>query len=223
MKPSQKNVMYMLKESNAIEGVYDQASLVAAKKAWDFITKFDKINNMIVKQTHKILMKPQTDIEHRYKGDFRDVPVMIGGEVKAQPKIVIDSLMRDWCNDVNTVDRNYDPVTLHILFESIHPFIDGNGRIGRILLNWHLVNRNKAPLLVYTEADKHTYYMLFPSYRARVHARMYEQVLNMPGLADKMRESYGQDNNDNHAGFESELPRRDLRKARDSKVRPNED
>lgn len=175
MKPTEKNVRLMLKESNAIEGEYDQKSLNAAVKAWNYIMMFDTVNNMLIKETHRILMQPQF-LEAKYKGDFRDIPVWIGGEKKDQPKIVIDSLMRDWCTMTNKVDRNFDPVTLHIKFEDIHPFVDGNGRMGRILLNWHLVKRNKAPLLIYTEDNKQTYYRLFASYRR---AEMQELYANM--------------------------------------------
>lgn len=175
MKYNRKNVRYMLKESNAIEGEYDEVNLIAAVKAWDYIMKFSVINNQIIKETHRILMEP-CGIDSRCRGDFRNVPVTIGGELKSQPRIVIDSLMRDWCDKTNTVDRNFDPVTLHIEFENIHPFIDGNGRMGRILLNWHLIKRNKAELLVYTEEDKHTYYMLFSSYRSKVRNNMWKQM-----------------------------------------------
>lgn len=166
MKPTRANVLLMLKESNAIEGVYDKVALDRAYKAWEFLVRFDSVNNMIIQQVHRILMKYQP-IEDKYRGAWRDVPVWIGAARKGDPPLVINERMRDWCTRTNAVDRNFDPVTLHIEFEDIHPFIDGNGRVGRMLLNWHLVIRNKAPLLVYTERDKLTYYRLFKSYTAR--------------------------------------------------------
>jgi Fic family protein len=179
MKPTITNILYMLKESNAIEREYDQQQLDDALEAWDYLVDnyHKEITPKGIKEAHAILMKNKRDIESKYKGDFRDVPVWIGRERKAQPKIVIESLIRDWCDKVNTSDRNYDPVTLHIEFEGIHPFIDGNGRMGRLLLNWHLVNRNGAPLLVYTEKDKQTYYRLFPSYRSRERINMYGELM----------------------------------------------
>jgi len=164
MNPTKKNVLYMLKESNAIEAVYDDVSLVDSYAAWEYIMGFDSINVDVIKETHRILMQDQM-IEPRYKGDFRDAPINIGGETKSLPKIVIDSLVRDLCEDINNSSLNDDPIIRHVQFEAIHPFIDGNGRIGRIILNWHLVKKFDAPLLIYTEEDKHTYYMLFPSYR----------------------------------------------------------
>lgn len=165
----------MLKESNAIEGVYDLHSLQDAVKAWEFIMQFDTLNNMIVRQTHKILMSNQ-NLERKYRGEWRDVPVWIANIKKDDPPLVINAKMQDWCKATNTVDRNFDPVTLHIAFEEIHPFIDGNGRMGRILLNWHLVKRNNSVLLVYTEDDKQTYYRLFQSYRSREFAQLIERM-----------------------------------------------
>lgn len=166
MKPTTENILNMLKESNAIEGVYDDISLEQAFRAWNYLYDFDIMTIERILHAHAILMYHH-DIDYKYKGAWRDIPVWIGGEKKSQSPLVIQNQMEDWCEKTNTVDRNFDPVTLHIEFENIHPFVDGNGRMGRILLNWHLVVRNKAPLLVYTEEDKRTYYRLFRSYRAK--------------------------------------------------------
>jgi Fic family protein len=48
----------------------------------------------------------------------------------------------------------------HVKFEKIHPFEDGNGRIGRILLNWQRVKAG-LPILTIYEKDKHAYYKWF--------------------------------------------------------------
>lgn len=185
--PTKKNVLYMLSESNHIEDVWDRLSLTHARRAWEYIMRFDKINNQIIKETHRILMQKQ-DIERKYKGDWRDIPVSIGGHIKNQSKPVIDSLMRDWCNKTNTVDRNFDPVTLHIEFENIHPFVDGNGRMGRILLNWHSVKRNEGPLIVYTYENRWVYYHLFN--KAERWAKLMEMV---PALAEEMKGRHGEE------------------------------
>lgn len=148
----------MLKESNAIEGVWSRYPLIQAHRAWKYIIAQDKLTTDNIKETHRLLMRG-LPLEPKYRGDWRDVPVMIGGQVKAQPKIVIDSLMRDWCMGVNVFAG--DPVVEHIAFENIHPFIDGNGRIGRILMNWQSVKKNNE-LVVFTEKEKFMrYYPLF--------------------------------------------------------------
>ncbi len=51
----------------------------------------------------------------------------------------------------------------HANFESIHPFADGNGRVGRTLVNYYLLINNKKPLVVYNE-DKNIYYDCLEKY-----------------------------------------------------------
>lgn len=147
----------MLRESNAIEGVHDDKSYVDAKAAWDFIIKFDKLNIQIIQETHKILMKNQP-IEYREKGAWRTVPVYIAGKKKDQPPLVIDSEIRSLLTRVN--EGMEDAVKLHVEFENIHPFIDGNGRMGRIIMNWQLV-KHQGRLIIYYEELKNEYYRIF--------------------------------------------------------------
>ena len=52
---------------------------------------------------------------------------------------------------------------LHLRFETIHPFADGNGRVGRTLINYYLMTHDHPPLVLYEE-DKKTYYMALAAY-----------------------------------------------------------
>lgn len=164
MTATVKHIQLMLKESNAIEGVYDKRSLADAHAAWKYMMMYDTINTQIIKHAHKILMKHQ-DVENKYKGNWRDVPVFIGGIKKSDPPLVIDKKMSTLCKKI--LAKGSDPIDLHVEFEEIHPFIDGNGRIGRMVMNWHSVKRNGGDLIVYTEADKQTYYELFTTGRSK--------------------------------------------------------
>ena len=157
MKQTVKNIDTMLRESNLIEGVEDQRSMTDARKAWSFINRFDKLNASIIRETHKILMINQ-DIDHYDKGNWRKTPVQIGYEMKIQPYSVIDYEIKALVQKMN--DMTLDPLILHIEFEKIHPFIDGNGRIGRILMNWQSVRIDNS-LIVFYNDNKQDYYRIF--------------------------------------------------------------
>jgi fido (protein-threonine AMPylation protein) len=159
MTPTNKHILHMLRESNAIEGEFSRNSLIDSLRAWKYIMQFDELNNNIIKETHRLLTCRL--LARKYAGDWRDCPVTIGRVVKWQPKIVIDSQMRDYCAKLSASKTGYDAIALHLEFESIHPFIDGNGRMGRILMNWRQL-KSGFPLIVFDAATKYeVYYPLF--------------------------------------------------------------
>lgn len=153
-----------MRESNAIEGIYDAQSLQDACEAWehldftDFIKPKLTINDIL--ETHAILMKHQ-DLPERFKGKFRDVDVYVGEHKGAAPEL-LDSIMNDWVVEANNLmylDENRIK-QLHIAFETCHPLADGNGRIGRMLYNWMKMATGKN-IEIFYEKDKHEYYKWF--------------------------------------------------------------
>mgnify|MGYP004453942051 CR=1 FL=1 len=75
---------------------------------------------------------------------FRDGDIEVGGHTGANPK-EIENLMEQWVEFYNSDILDKYPfikaALLHFAFESIHPFCDGNGRMGRLLLNNYLIGR----------------------------------------------------------------------------------
>jgi hypothetical protein len=64
--------------------------------------------------------------------------------------------MEQWLKDLGKMP----PLVAHLRFEKIHPFVDGNGRVGRMLYWWLSQLRGKKPNL-YTAKNKDKYYKLF--------------------------------------------------------------
>jgi Fic family protein len=99
---------------------------------------------------HRRLMEHATNqLDPGLIGEFRDRPVWIGGgspldaAYVGPPHELVGALMDDLVNFANTdvLDVVTQAAILHAQFESIHPFGDGNGRLGRVLIGWLIVRR----------------------------------------------------------------------------------
>ncbi len=156
--------MEVLQESNAIERVYGTAALNDAKKAWDFLIEQPKLNVDVILHTHKLLMKNRPLPEDQI-GFFRRIPVYIGGHEALQWTHIPDQI-DSWILDVETSlqipgkDGKYFKLD-HITYERIHPFSDGNGRTGRMFLNWERVMTGLPLLIIHEGEEQMSYYEWF--------------------------------------------------------------
>lgn len=171
MKATRQPITYeeiaFLRESNNIEDEWDDLSLQQSIHAWDYALSQKAMTPSVVLKTHKILMLHH--LTGMYKGYFRREPVWIGGH-EAKPWFVVPELIENWCDKVKlTINQSKSaPKDViedwckkdHIEYEGIHPFIDGNGRTGRIFYNWERV-RCGLPIDVILEKEKFAYYDWF--------------------------------------------------------------
>lgn len=125
----------------------------------------------LIKEIHKILTSGTYD-ERRYieneerSGEFKKHDYVTGvNEVGSAPEYVEQDLT-ELIDEINGFTGNNllkAAAYLHARFEYIHPFADGNGRVGRTVLNYFLMTRNHPPLIIYDE-DKRQYYEALQAY-----------------------------------------------------------
>lgn len=136
-------------ESNIIEGFDDYDVDTQSLLAWDWLRRKKVITHEVIQELNKRLTAHQEDLDDMWRGTYRSrsrVRVYIGGREGAKPSMV-QGLMDNWLLDFLTLT----PKEAHIRFESIHPFIDGNGRTGRMLMWWHELKLGKKLSLIEKE------------------------------------------------------------------------
>jgi len=131
----------------------------------------DPITIDLIKEIHNALTGGTYD-EKRYveqgerPGEFKKHDYVTGiAEVGSLPEDVESDLSELLSEMTEYEDKKTIKVAsyFHARFEYIHPFADGNGRVGRTLLNYFLMNRDHPPLIVFDE-DKAVYYDALAAY-----------------------------------------------------------
>ena len=138
----------------------------------------------LIRELHKILMQGVRG-EHKTPGEFRTSQNWIGGSMPSNavyvppPHTEIAECLTDFEKFINNEEIDTPDLIkiaiLHYQFESIHPFLDGNGRIGRLLIPLYIQSKgmlDKSCLYIsdYIERNKDTYYDMLT--RVRTHNDM---------------------------------------------------
>jgi len=159
-----KTTIEFLKQSNAIENEFSDEALKDAELAWTMaclnITELDK--NYGIKYICKIHKKLLKNLNKKIAGKFRTCPVYVGTKTSYVECLKYDKIEEELLNLLKTEPKTEDEIKLwHIKFEKIHPFEDGNGRVGRILLNIQRVLIQKPLLIIHTGVEQFEYYKWF--------------------------------------------------------------
>ncbi|MBI4214026.1 MAG: Fic family protein [Chloroflexi bacterium] len=139
----------------ASQWVYGQAQGAGGWTADQLLTLTE------VRQVHKRAMTPVWEIaphpqalDTEKPGSFRQHDIQpFGGGMRPPPFTDVPAQMADWISSANESPGDKRPIAVvlaeqHAAFERIHPFLDGNGRVGRLLLNLMLVRQGYPPASV---------------------------------------------------------------------------
>lgn len=139
-------------------------------RAIDYVidTAEEELSEEIIKHLHYILKHDTKDSTLSWfaVGDYKRRANMVGGRETAKPKDVpkrMKALLRDY-NARDTVTVN-DVIALHAEFEYIHPFQDGNGRVGRLVALKECLRHNIIPFII-EDSKKNFYYRGLSEWRS---------------------------------------------------------
>lgn len=147
----------------------DHMEAVGHKEAFDFVRDLVKdnvpISESIIKQIHYLVLADKKED----RGVYRRVPVRIMGakHEPVQPYLIqpqMEQLLEKYRNSTEHIIPKL--ARFHIEFEGIHPFIDGNGRTGRLLVNLELMKAGYPPIDI-KFTDRIAYYNAFDEYHGK--------------------------------------------------------
>lgn len=156
--------------SNAIEQEYSDEALIDAKKAWDYLWKIKNkpLKVAHVLECHRILMER---LDPTIAGKIRNGDVWIGGRVCPfiSENLLSDDILWKVLMPMNVSDnkrlstkkREELAKNIHIAFEHTHPFFDGNGRTGRLLMLLHRWRLGLPILIIHPGKEQMEYYKWF--------------------------------------------------------------
>jgi Fic family protein len=148
-------------ESNLIEGIDSEQADTDGQEAWRHLLSRTYNHKPL---THAIIQKLQEELTTSqemssfWRGVYRDrnrVRVQVGGVEALKPEHV-GRAMDEWLELYST----RSPYENHVAFEKIHPFADGNGRTGRMLMWYQEYRAGLKPTLI-RYSDREEYYNWF--------------------------------------------------------------
>lgn len=167
------------------------------KECYDFlkenIISKEPITEELIKNIHKKLTAGTYD-EKRWNrgerpGEYKKHDYVIGKTEQGALPEEVGLEIRELCDEITEIEDKGENILkaaayLHCKFENIHAFADGNGRVGRTLMNYFLMIHNNPPVVVYDES-KNVYYKALEEYDST------GQITNMVDyLKDSMEKTW---------------------------------
>lgn len=152
----------LLAEKDTITDLDDVIETANHFKLVDYMLEIadKKLTEKMIKEFHKILKEGTSDSRKDWfiVGDYKKLPNEVGGLKTTEPKNVERDMKKllEWYESLKQKTIN-EIIEFHAKFEKIHPFQDGNGRVGRIIAFKECLKNNIVPFII-LDKDKLFYY-----------------------------------------------------------------
>ena len=175
----------MLSRNVSVREVYEAKNLARVMEYKRIRAKDSELKEELILQIHQILMGGIDDSiagRYRRKGEY----VRVGTHIAPAPEhveLMLENVLINYTSDLNTYFL--DKIALfHLKFESIHPFCDGNGRLGRVIINFQLLQLG-LPRIIIRNSEKKRYYQAFRDYADKDSSKTMESILFL-GLTESL-------------------------------------
>ena len=154
--------------------IKDHLEAIGHRDAFEYVMTLadasTPLSERVIKDIHTLVLMN----DRLNKGVYRSVPVTILGAIHTPPQpylvpVQMEQLLADYegmKRDLHIVEAVAE---FHLRFEGVHPFIDGNGRTGRLILNLELIKAGLLPVNI-KFADRRKYYDAFDVYHGEAHS-----------------------------------------------------
>lgn len=167
----------MLSRNVSVREIFEAKNLARVMEYKRAKAGNSELNKDLILRLHRMLIG---GIDDNIAGRFRRPGeyVRVGMHIAPAPERVermMDDLLVEYSSDLGSyfLDKI---ARFHLDFETIHPFCDGNGRLGRVLINFQLIQLG-LPGLILRNADKERYYQAFREYENRQATKAMENML----------------------------------------------
>lgn len=185
----------ILFESKSVTNVNDIIETTNHFKLFDYMIDIAKeqLTEEMIKNFHKILKSGTSDSQKDWfnVGEYKKLPNSVGQIRTTSPKEVSQAINKllVWYNSLSIITIN-EIIEFHAKFEKIHPFQDGNGRIGRIIAFKECLRNNIIPFII-LDKDKLFYYRGLNEYQSnKEKGYLIDTCLNAQDQYKKMIEIY---------------------------------
>lgn len=161
----------LIAEKDSITDIDDVLETVNHFKLVDYMLDVadEKLTEDMIKEFHKILKEGTSDSRKEWfnVGEYKKLPNEAGNMKTTEPKNVVGDMNKliEWYNSLEKITIK-EIIEFHSKFEKIHPFQDGNGRVGRIIMFKECLKNNIVPFII-LDKDKLFYYRGLNQYQNR--------------------------------------------------------